>query len=204
MKPTRIVAFGSSSVQGRGDPERGGFVGRLDRWYQSQGQDCSIINLGLIGDSTRKMLSRFEEQVPSQFPDLIILYPGLNDTRRKSISAPTASSTDEFEFNVLQLVQRASAIAQTIFISAFPIDETRTCPWSDSSLFYLQSDAVKFTEIGYKVCQSWRISYLPVFETWSKLPQFRELSLDGLHGTPQAHEKLANELKEKITGMVAR
>ena len=107
MKPTRIVAFGSSSVQGRGDPERGGFVGRLDRWYQSQGQDCSIINLGLIGDSTRKMLSRFEEQVPSQFPDLIILYPGLNDTRRKSISAPTASSTDEFEFNVLQLVQRA-------------------------------------------------------------------------------------------------
>jgi lysophospholipase L1-like esterase len=203
LNPVRIVAFGSSSVRGRGDPEGGGFVGRLERWYQTQVPNSSVINLGRVGDSTAKMLGRIENDVSPLSPDLIILYPGLNDTRRKSLSSPTASTAEEFKLNVSTLIQKASAIAPTLFISAFPIDETRTCPWTDSNLFYLQSDAARFTEIGSKVCKDAGIPYLPIFETWSQFSNISELSLDGLHGTPEAHERLATELRAHISDMIA-
>lgn len=204
MLPNRIVAFGSSSVQGRGDPEGGGFVSRLDRLYQAKAQNCLVVNLGRIGDSTAKMVERFDRDVSTLEPGLIILYPGLNDTRRKSPTSVPASTIHQFRENVSSLIQKSCIIAPTIFVSSFPIDESRTCPWSDSKLFYLRSDAAEYTEIGRAACQVANVRYLPIFEEWSKLPSIAKFSLDGLHGTPEAHEKLANELHAVICDMFAR
>ena len=72
MLPSRIVAFGSSTVQGIGDPEGGGFVGRLRSWHEQYWEGNVTFNLGLAGDQTTKMLGRFNLEVPIRRPDLII------------------------------------------------------------------------------------------------------------------------------------
>lgn len=200
MIPSRIIAFGSSSVKGRGDPDEGGFVGRLGKWHQSLSASNSTINLGLIGDSTLKMIDRFNSEVPGHQPGLIILYPGLNDCRRKTQSDPPALSDNKFRQNLIALLERSLSLAPTIFISSFPIDETRTSPWKESKQFYLFADAARFTAIGREICQDMHVTYVPIFETWSERPDFVALSLDGLHGTPDAHELLARELREVICG----
>lgn len=204
MIPARIVAFGSSSVKGRGDPGRGGFVGRLGEWHLTLDASNSMINLGLVGDSTSKMIGRFTDEVPSYQPGLIILYPGLNDCRRKSRSEAPALSDSQFRQNLSELLERSMSLAPTIFVSSFPVDEARTTPWAESKWFYLSEDATRFTDIGRELCQSLQVKYLPIFETWSKQGNIADLSLDGLHGTPEAHEILAQELKKLICDMFAR
>jgi len=201
--PARIVVFGSSSVQGRGDPEGGGFVGRLRHWHEALAEENVTFNLGLAGDSSTKMLARFALEVPVRKPELIILYPGLNDIRRSSHTAPTALGANEFAANIRALVTSSMSIAPTIFVSAFPIDETRTTPWKGSNYVYLSSDAANFSEIGRQQSEASGAHYLPVFEHWSKDgAAAANLSFDGLHGTPEAHKRLADKLKEIIRGQI--
>lgn len=201
LLPSRIVAFGSSSVKGFGDPERGGFVGRLGEWHKSINASNVMINLGLVGDSTSRMVGRLNEQATSYQPGLIILYPGLNDCRRKSWSDAPAVSDAQFRQNLSELLACSMSLAPTIFVSSFPIDETRTTPWAESRKFYFSADASRFTDIGREVCQRLQVKYLPIFETWSKRGDIASLSLDGLHGTPAAHEALAGELRTAICDM---
>ena len=82
MLPHRIVAFGASSIHGVGDPEGGGFVGRLRAWHESQHEKNLVFNLGVPGDMTAGMLTRFIPEVKFRSPDLILFYFGLNDVRR--------------------------------------------------------------------------------------------------------------------------
>jgi len=199
--PSRIVAFGSSSVKGRGDPDRGGFVGRLSNWHTALNPSNLTFNLGLVGDSTSKMVGRLLHEAPNCKPDLVILYPGLNDCRRRTRSDKPVLTDDEFRKNLSALLEHSSALAPTILVSAFPIDESRTTPWAESKQFYLLADTTRFTDIGREVCQEAKVCYLPIYETWIKHADFAELSIDGLHGTPEAHELLFNELRELISDM---
>ncbi len=202
--PSRIVIFGSSSVQGRGDPEGGGFVGRLRRWHEGLAEENVTFNLGLSGDTTSRMLVRFEPEVSIRRPGLIVLYPGLNDCRRTAITASPALPAQEFHDNISALVARSVSIAPTLFVSAFPVDESRTRPWRSSGLYYLASDATLYSKIGREVCTAAGVIYLPIFEEWSTRADASTLSLDGLHGTPSAHALLASELRDLICAKFAR
>ncbi len=205
MIPARIIVFGSSTVYGRGDPERGGFVGRLRGWHEPKHSSNLVYNLGVPGDSVQGMLSRMEAEVSFRRPDLILLYPGLNDTRRTgSRGAPTAISGEQFHAQLSALLDKSKKLAPTLMISSFPVDETRTTPWQNSGrheIFYLAEDARLFTDIGRSLCEERKISYMPIFETWSKGTDCRALSIDGLHGSPEAHAKLFEELKIFLCGM---
>ena len=199
MIPARIVAFGSSSVYGRGDPVGGGFVGRLRSWHEPRNSLNLVYNLGVGGDTVKGMLLRFEDEVSIRRPDFIILYPGLNDIRRTgSRAAPPATSPERFRSDLSALLDISTSIAPTLMVSSFPIDETRTTPWKgvpQQKLYYLTEEAKVFTEIGRVLCDEKKILYLPVFETWSTRRDCNALSLDGLHGTPEAHVKLFEEIK---------
>lgn len=197
MLPARIVVFGSSSVYGRGDPERGGFVGRLRSWHEPIHSGNLVYNLGIGGDTTSGMLKRFEAEVSARRPDLVIIYPGLNDSRREnSHDSSNVVSPKQFQDNINSLLLMAKKFAPTVFVSSFPLDETRTLPFRDTKLFYRYSDAATYTRLSRDVCDNLCIPYLDIFERWSNLTNFKDLSIDGLHGTPDAHEKLSLELRQ--------
>ena len=205
MVPARIVAFGSSSVYGRGDPDGGGFVGRLRRWHEERKSSNSVYNLGMVGDTAHGMVSRFAGEVSIRKPDLILFYPGINDIRRVgSEDAPMASSAKQFRLDISSILDSALEIAPTIMISSIPMDEARTRPWRESGsrkLFFLNEDAINFTDIGRFLCHERKITYFGVFESWSTHFDSATLSADGLHGTPQAHAKLFEELKAFLSNM---
>lgn len=77
-RPKIIVAFGDSLTAGYGLEPRAAFPVVLGRRLREDGYDASVVNAGVIGDTTQKGLARLPS-VEALKPDLVILELGTND-----------------------------------------------------------------------------------------------------------------------------
>ena len=195
MIPKRIVVIGGSTVHGQGDPERGGFVSRLRQWHETSNVESNrVFNLGIGGDGVREMLARGPGECRARRPDLIILYPGLNDTRRiGERDAPQQNSFETIRETLARLVAELRNIAQLAVLSAVPIDESRTSPfWG--KWYFRMDDAATMAALVADECRSTGTPYLPLFETWSDRIDLKARLADGLHLNSSGHELLFQEV----------
>ncbi len=99
MIPNRIVFLGGSNVYGMGDPTGAGFVGRFRAWYEPRDPSNRVFNLGIDGNTTNDMLSQCAEETSRRDPDLIVIYPGMNDARRTGGgNAPTFNTLAQLAY----------------------------------------------------------------------------------------------------------
>lgn len=193
--PKRIVVLGSSSVYGTGDTE-GGFVERLRRWAESLDSNNLIYNLGVWGDTTKSMIARIDSECPPRKPQLIVLYPGLNDIRRVgSHSASNYVPLAEYDSLITKMIKAAAAQTEVLMMSAIPFDQTRTTPYARSDWFYLREDAQRYTAVLEEKCAQEKIGFIDIHTQWSKQNDFSYLSDDGLHASPNGHQRLFQELQ---------
>ena len=80
-EPIVIAALGDSLTQGYGLPSEDGFVPRLESWLRAQGDDVTILNAGVSGDTTAGGLSRVAWTLTPDV-DAMILALGGNDLLR--------------------------------------------------------------------------------------------------------------------------
>lgn len=76
-----IAALGDSLTQGYGLATQEGFVPQLDAWLQAQGQDVTLINAGVSGDTTAGGLSRVDWTLTPDVDAMIVALGG-NDLLR--------------------------------------------------------------------------------------------------------------------------
>ena len=77
-----ILAFGDSLTQGYGLPEADGFVPQLQRWLDANGgDDVTLINAGVSGDTTAGGLSRIAWSLDDSIDGVIVALGG-NDVLR--------------------------------------------------------------------------------------------------------------------------
>jgi len=199
MIPGRIVIAGSSSIHGRGDTERGGFVHRFRLWHESCNPRHFVYELGIFGESTESLISRLPAEASPRRPHLIALYPGFNDIRRDgSAVSETTCSRNAFGDSMSLLVSRAKSVAPVLMMSGFPFDETRTTPYSGTESFYLLTDAEAFTDIVRSVCAEAGVPLLDYFARWSSRELGGLLDEDGLHANPDGHQLLFEQLRDFI------
>jgi len=89
----RLVAFGDSLTHGYGLPQGQGFVPQLERWLQEQGQDVSVINMGVSGDTTAGGRARLAWAL-ADGADALILELGGNDLLRGIDPAASRDNLD--------------------------------------------------------------------------------------------------------------
>ncbi|MBU2980879.1 arylesterase [Lentibacter algarum] len=77
----RVLAFGDSLTQGYGLPEAEGFVPQLESWLTAHGQDVSVVNGGVSGDTTAGGAARIEWSLSDDIDALIVTLGG-NDMLR--------------------------------------------------------------------------------------------------------------------------
>lgn len=80
-QPAAILAFGDSLTAGYGLPDGQGFVPQLQRWLTAQGQDRTVINGGVSGDTTAGGLSRIDWALSDDVGGVIVTLGG-NDMLR--------------------------------------------------------------------------------------------------------------------------
>lgn len=80
-RPLKMVALGDSLTAGYGLPEQDGFVPRLQRALAQKGENVSIENAGVSGDTAADGLARLDWSVPAQ-TQAVIVELGANDMLR--------------------------------------------------------------------------------------------------------------------------
>ncbi|MEI7871626.1 MAG: GDSL-type esterase/lipase family protein [Alphaproteobacteria bacterium] len=73
------MALGDSNIKGKGLLENDAYPAKLERALRAKGQNVTVKNAGINGDTTKGVLSRMNSDVP-QGTQIVILSVGINDT----------------------------------------------------------------------------------------------------------------------------
>ena len=80
----RICFIGDSMVNGTGDPEYLGWVGRVGQVAQNQGWDLTVYNLGVRRETSLQIEQRWRQEVMRRLPEecdrRLVFSFGVNDT----------------------------------------------------------------------------------------------------------------------------
>jgi lysophospholipase L1-like esterase len=202
-QPLKVVALGDSLVYGFGDPEGGGWVEQLRRWWMlptSAGH--TLYNLGVRGDRTQQVAQRLEVEFRhrgerrNRVPDLIILSVGVNDSAR--IGRPKGRNYTEFgdfELQIASLLEQAQQLCAVLFVGMVPVNEAKM-PFLDC-LYYNHADQHRYKEATKLACAKRGIPYLDIFQKWiecSDAWRSKRLSNDGLHPNTLGYQTLLEEV----------
>ncbi|HIK33908.1 MAG TPA: G-D-S-L family lipolytic protein [Oscillatoriales cyanobacterium M59_W2019_021] len=202
-QPLRVVALGDSLVYGFGDPERGGWVEQLRRWWMSPETGGHVLyNLGIRGDRTQQVAHRLEGEfrqrgeLRNRLPDLIILSVGANDSPRLGrTNGRNYTEFDEFGAQMEALLDRARQLCPVLFVGMVPVDEAKM-PFLDC-LHYTHADQHRYKEATRQACQQRQIPYLDLFDRWMARGETwwrQRLTSDGLHPNPLGYQSLFEDV----------
>jgi acyl-CoA thioesterase-1 len=103
-EPTYIVAFGDSIVHGPGVSLTEAFPAQLENMLRADGFNVQVINAGVDGDTTPRMLMRMDSVIP-QGTKIVIVHGGPNDFN----SQQHGLSVEQSEANIEAIVSRLRA-----------------------------------------------------------------------------------------------
>lgn len=203
MLPEIIVAFGSSTLFGVADPQYGGYIGWLKKWHEQKNIHNKTYNLGISGQTTTDMLKRFENEVSIRKPQLIIFNAGSNDSRRiGTANSPNQVSLAKFKDNLKKIIRIGKSLANFIFISINPIDDSKTAPlsyWHHNDYYYFLEDSRKYREVEKELCIKEKIRYIDIFNQWLTNKNYTQfLYKDGLHPNSRGHKEIFLSLRDVI------
>ncbi len=203
MFPKVITILGASSVFGKIDP-KGGFVGRFKLWHESKDIEYnSVYNLGIPGDNTKGMSKRASQEIQARKPDLVIFSLGSNDAARNGkINGKLTVDLQAFKKNVNKLIDIGQkSTSKVVFISAYPIIDSKTHPFRDTDKYYSMSDLSLYVEETKKICQAKKVPYLDIFSLFLSQDYKKYIFKDGLHCNSQGHQLIFQELKKFLQNL---
>lgn len=204
QKITNVLIFGDSIGYGQWD-EKGGWVQRfraeMDQrlFHQKPETHYKVYNLSVTGETTDKMLKRFESEVRARIKNtgeaIIIFNAGVNDSAFSTSKDGFQVNPENFEKNIIKLLEQTSKIAtRVVFVGPTPVDEEKTIPLSHEPDLSLSNEQIrKYNEIIKNVCLSNKITFIDLLED---LETFNtdEFLFDGLHPNSTGHELILNKV----------
>lgn len=196
----RILVLGDSIAYGGWDTQ-GGWVERLKRQAHKITADSvgktkiQIMNLGIGGDNSTKILARIHNEVQARFSQTwdmkIILSFGVNDERAKDgvIEVPI----EKYKLNIKSIIEEAKKFTNDILIVGNP-------PLGKNSVsfkvFEYSDDRLRnYDEVLKNTADEMGIKFLPI------RPIFESAGLNGLfvyddiHVSDSGHELIEREVK---------
>lgn len=194
----RILVFGDSITYGAWDSE-GGWADRLKRWahrrYLEKGTKLQLINLGIGGDTSTKILARMENEIKARhsasWPFMIVLMVGSNDGRVREgvVEVPL----DEFSANYREIVKIAESYTDKIITVGLPplgrpeVD-FKEMQYSDASLERYDSEI-------RAIAGEYDLPFVDVRPVFTAKDAF---SPDLLHPNDKGHEIICDAVKAEI------
>ena len=194
----RILVFGDSITYGAWDSE-GGWADRLKRWahqrYIQKGTKLQVINLGIGGDTSRKILARMENEIKARhsasWPFIIILMLGSNDGRIREdiVEVPF----DEFATNYREIVRVAKSYTdKVITVGLPPLGQ----PEIDFKEMQYSDAALERYDSGIRIIAS--EDNLPFVDVRPLFTSKDVFSPDLLHPNDNGHEIIYEAVKAEV------
>lgn len=191
----RICIFGDSITEGFYDDEKNGWVNRIKNNFSSD----EIINLGVSGDTTEDLLSRFDEDIVGKEPDMIIFAIGINDSIYLPKQKHNYVNFDKFKENIKALIEKSKKFTgKIIFIGLTPVDESLTMPISwELEMHYSNEQVGKYDNAIGELCKGENIKFIDILSDFSR-EDYKSMLSDGLHPNAEGHKWMANKIAKEL------
>lgn len=199
----RILVFGDSITYGAWDSE-GGWADRLKRWahqyYLADGTKLQVINLGIGGDTSRKILVRIESEITVRYspkwPLVIVLMFGTNDGRVRN--GEVEVSLEEFNENYRKIVSTARKYTNKILIVSLPPAGQATVDFKDNQ--YSDATIQTYDSAVRNIAAEENLPFVDI------RPLFAGENLfcpDMLHPNDEGHMVICQAVREKLDELLA-
>lgn len=204
----RILIFGDSVTQATAI-KGGGWADRLrdsyERPHYPMDNDHSVLSLGVGGDATDNMLTRFKVEALARKKEnelVIIFAVGVNDSRIKNGNNYMEDSN--YLANLRDLFEQAKELSSRIaFVGLTPCIDELSNPVSWSSTCYQNERIRLFDNILNQFCLDKKVSFIEVFNNYQEIADYKDSLPDGIHPDSRGHEFIFGEVKRVIDRMIA-
>lgn len=163
-----------------------------------------MINSGVGGNTTEHGKLRFEEDVLSHNPDIVIIQFGINDSMVNVFEGATESRVDRLKYkeNLEYFIQELKKEnIYIILMTPNPIrwtDETRELyggsPYDLGDENGLNNTLKYYAETVRGLSRKYNTALVDVYCKFQHSEQIDALLLDGMHPNDKGHELVANQL----------
>ncbi|UXU75321.1 MULTISPECIES: arylesterase [unclassified Paracoccus (in: a-proteobacteria)] len=193
--PLRVLVFGDSLTEGYGLPRKDGLVPQLQAWLDRRGQDATVLNGGLSGDTTAGGRVRIGYSIARHRPDAVVVELGGNDLLLGFGPAMVEDNLDSI------LTQAARRDRPLLLVGiALPDAGARDIPASDST------ERAAWAAIWPRLADRHRALLLPnLFQPLYDAPEdYRAyLQADGLHPSARGVREIVEVLGPKVEELIA-
>ena len=199
MERGRICFIGASNVEGTGDEERRGWAGRLTILPPAVGKTIGFYNLGVGGDTTDMILSRWraecEARILPEFEGALIISFGLNDAAEvegEGLRLPLEQTIR----NVTTAATEMKAWKSTIWVGPTPVVEAMMPmnPRPGVVLWHQNSRLSELDATYARIADELDIPYMGIFhQLFTNDDYLRSLQQrDGLHPSGAGYAIMAD------------
>jgi lysophospholipase L1-like esterase len=187
----RICFFGDSFINGTGDDECLGWVGRLCAVERRAGADLTVYNLGIRRDTSEDILRRWKPEAAVRLPvdsdGRLVFSFGVNDLAPDDeLGRPRISEGASLQ-NAHDILSEASAWRPTLMMGPLPVTSSQA-----------RNDQIRsYSEQLSGLCASLGVPYFDpapfaaeVYETWRKEAD----AGDGIHPNAESYSALASAI----------
>lgn len=199
-----ILVCGDSITHGRGEMPSIGWAGRLKNYFEKQGFNNCLFNLGVPGDTSGMLLKRFETEVKSRVKYLypvdkfvIIIAVGNNDLECMGSPSNVKIKPVIFKKNIIKLIRTAKKYTKNVVVVGLtPVNEDITNPFEDRKYFTNK----KVQDYDYILNESARqenVLFLDIFNRLVKM-KYKKLLVDGIHPNSKGYEEMYKIIKKSL------
>lgn len=205
MPQTRIFLNGDSTTYGYGDPEYGGWGNRLKahmmrRAALGEVPAREVINLAVSSQAADQIVDRFTPIAKAyrRLPNISIFMMGLVDAEVPARQESPRVKLTCFESCLRRLGDVCiNTQAQPLFVGYYAVDEKLTNPWKNGARF-VNEDMDKYRAAMAQYSDKEGFKYVDL----SALKEPVEVSGDGIHPTPQGHQRIFEAVIPVINDLI--
>jgi lysophospholipase L1-like esterase len=191
-----ITANGSAPI---------GYISLISQRLQEQfpGRSFQFVNAGEIGDRSSDMLARFDRDVVSQEPDLVVLSVGINDVYEFYLDSADGNGLkgvplNLFTANVGEMIDRANAAGAKVLLFTTTLFEEspnspmnqRIAPYNDAIRAMARKRRLPLADQNQAFWKAWEINQQSGNGT--------KLTIDGIHPTAEGYAIMAQTALDQL------
>ncbi|HMJ57020.1 MAG TPA: GDSL-type esterase/lipase family protein [Polyangiaceae bacterium] len=184
----RVCFFGDSFVNGTGDDDGLGWVGRVVARARQGGRDLTGYNLGIRRDTSADVAARWLQEarlrLPAEHDGRLVFSFGTNDCASQDIDGRPRVRSDDSLSSAETILKAACAWLPTLMIGPSSIAGE---PEANDRICALSADYAK-------LCQRLAVPYLAIFQLTLASPLWNEeaMARDGAHPNRGGYALLAD------------
>jgi lysophospholipase L1-like esterase len=191
MTPVRICFFGDSFVNGTGDDDALGWVGRLVAKARQSGRDVTAYNLGIRRDTSADVAARWRSEaglrLPSDSDGRLVFSFGANDCISSGHGGPRVGPAESLA-NLEAILDPARRWLPTLMVGPGIVADDRE---ANARICALSAEYAK-------VCEQFGVPYLEICRLLLASPTWTREALagDGAHPNRAGYAIVADAVSE--------